>query len=385
MTTIISVSELNTMIKDELKTSFTNKISVKGEISGYKKYGTTIYANLKDDSAIINIIKFKYNMTDKFNNGDLVIATGNIDFYIKNGNINLVCSSIELMGEGNILKHLEKIKLKYNELGYFDNKKPFPLNIKSIGIITAKDGAALQDILFVLNSNKFNGSVYIKNSSVQGNECPNSICSGIQFFNIYEKKVDIIMITRGGGSIDDLMGFSDPIVVEAIHKSNIFTMSAVGHEVDNMLSDYVADIRAPTPSIGAELICKKCINKELLIDNYKNKLSYGYSIIKNKLTHITNNLSTIKNKMYISVYEKNNKMIDNLDNIFSTIIQKRLDNIHTNIDMTKSNFELIKNNEYNMLLIHKRRQITNIDDIYDGIYDIKMNGKIRKINIKILD
>ena len=80
MTTIISVSELNTMIKDELKTSFTNKISVKGEISGYKKYGTTIYANLKDDSAIINIIKFKYNMTDKFNNGDLVIATGNIDF-----------------------------------------------------------------------------------------------------------------------------------------------------------------------------------------------------------------------------------------------------------------------------------------------------------------
>ena len=385
MTTLISVSELNTMIKDELKTSFTNNISVKGEISGYKKYGTTIYANLKDDTAIINIIKFKYNMTDKFNNGDLVIATGNIDFYIKNGKINLICSSIDLMGEGNILKHLEKLKLKYNELGYFDNKKLFPLNIKSIGIITAKDGAALQDILFVLNSNKFNGSVYIKNSSVQGNECPNSICSGIQFFNTYEKIVDIIMITRGGGSIDDLMGFSDPAVVEAIHKSNIFTMSAVGHEVDNMLSDYVADIRAPTPSIGAELICKKCINNDLLIDNYKNKLSYGYNIIKNKLTHITNNISTIKNKMYISVYEKNNKMIDNLDNIFSTIIKKRLDNIRNNIDMTKSNFELIKNNEYNMLLIHKRKQITNIDDIYDGIYDIKMNGKIRKINIKILD
>ena len=385
MTTLISVSELNTMIKDELKTSFTNNISVKGEISGYKKYGTTIYANLKDDTAIINIIKFKYNMTDKFNNGDLVIATGNIDFYIKNGKINLICSSIDLMGEGNILKHLEKLKLKYNELGYFDNKKLFPLNIKSIGIITAKDGAALQDILFVLNSNKFNGSVYIKNSSVQGNECPNSICSGIQFFNIYEKNVYIIMITRGGGSIDDLMGFSDPAVVEAIHKSNIFTMSAVGHEVDNMLSDYVADIRAPTPSIGAELICKKCINNDLLIDNYKNKLSYGYNIIKNKLTHITNNISTIKNKMYISVYEKNNKMIDNLDNIFSTIIKKRLDNIRNNIDMTKSNFELIKNNEYNMLLIHKRKQITNIDDIYDGIYDIKMNGKIRKINIKILD
>ena len=385
MTTLISVSELNTMIKDELKTSFTNNISVKGEISGYKKYGTTIYANLKDDTAIINIIKFKYNMTDKFNNGDLVIATGNIDFYIKNGKINLICSSIDLMGEGNILKHLEKLKLKYNELGYFDNKKLFPLNIKSIGIITAKDGAALQDILFVLNSNKFNGSVYIKNSSVQGNECPNSICSGIQFFNTYEKIVDIIMITRGGGSIDDLIGFSDPAVVEAIHKSNIFTMSAVGHEVDNMLSDYVADIRAPTPSIGAELICKKCINNDLLIDNYKNKLSYGYNIIKNKLTHITNNISTIKNKMYISVYEKNNKMIDNLDNIFSTIIKKRLDNIRNNIDMTKSNFELIKNNEYNMLLIHKRKQITNIDDIYDGIYDIKMNGKIRKINIKILD
>jgi exodeoxyribonuclease VII large subunit len=228
----ISVSELNILIKDELKKTIPYKLCIKGELSGYKKYGNSIYANLKDDNAIINIIKFRANQ-DNFKSGDLVLINGNIDYYIKNGNLNLICNKIELTGEGNIQKKINDLKQKYENLGYFDNKKPFPKNIKSIGIITAKDGAALQDILFVLNSHKFTGNIYIKNSPVQGIDCPHGICDAIQFFNKSDKSnksnnIDLIMITRGGGSIDDLIGFSDPNVIEEIYKSKIFTMSAIG-------------------------------------------------------------------------------------------------------------------------------------------------------------
>ena len=387
----ITVSELNNIIKDELKNSFTQKICVRGELSGYKKYNNTIYANLKDDKSSINIIKFKCNSQDNFNSGDLVLINGNIDYYIKNGVINFMCSNITHTGEGNIQKQLENLKQKYQNLGYFDNKKEFPKNIKSIGIITAKDGAALQDILFVLNSNKFNGTIYVKNSPVQGIDCPRGICSGIKYFNeskinnskINNNSVDLIMITRGGGSIDDLMGFSHPTVIEEIHKSNIFTMSAVGHEIDNMISDYIADIRAPTPSIGAEIICKNCINRDEIIKKYREKLDYSKQIIINRIKMIKHNFFVIKKKMYIQTYEKNNDKINKFDKIFTDIIMSKFNFIKNDIDKIKSNLDILKHNDYNAIILQNNKIIKNIDDIKDGIYNIKINGKTKKIKIKI--
>ena len=384
----ISVSELNILLKDELKKTFPEKICVKGEISGYKKYGTTIYANLKDDISIINLIKFRAT-NDNFNNGDLVIATGNIDYYIKNGNINFVANKIELTGEGNIQKRLENLKIKYENLGYFHNKKSFPTNIKSIGIITAKDGAALQDILFVLNSNKFEGNIFIKNSPVQGIDCPKGVCSGIKYFNEFQKngqKIDLIMITRGGGGIDDLMGFSDSTVIEEIYNSKIFIMSAVGHEVDNMLSDFVADIRAPTPSIGAEILCKNCINKDILIKNYKDKIGLSKEIIINKINFVQKYFFSIKKKMYNNVYEKNSNKINKFDNILDGTIKNKFMYIKNIIENLKSNIDILKNNDYNAILIKNNKFIKTIEDIKDGeIYDIKISGKTRKIKIELVN
>jgi len=389
---IISVTELNILIKDEIKKNIPTKLCVRGELSGYKKYGTTIYSSLKDDTSNINIIKFKANQ-DNFSNGDLVLINGNVDYYIKNGNINFLCNKMELTGEGNIQKKLNDLKNKYENLGYFDNKKTFPKDIKSIGIITAKDGAALQDILFVLNSHKFTGNIYIKNSPVQGIDCPRGICDGIKYFNQFNinkqnNKVDLIMITRGGGSIDDLMGFSDPNVIEEIHKSTIFTMSAVGHEIDNMLSDFVADIRAPTPSIGAEIICKICVNKNQLIENYKEKLHFSKNIIINKIDNIKKNFFLIKKKMYTSLYDKNNNKIDKLDKILNNLVFDKFKNIRNNIDKLKSNIDLLKNNEYNALIIRNNKQIKSIDDIKnseENLYEIKINGKIKKVKILPFD
>jgi len=388
MSNILTVSELNVLLKDELKKIFNQKISVKGEISGYKKYNNTIYANLKDDISSISIIKFRCE-NDIVANGDMVEINGNIDYYIKNGNINFVCNKIINTGIGNIQKQLENLKKKYQNLGYFDNKKTLPKNIKSIGIITAKDGAALQDILFVLNSNKFDGEIYIMNSPVQGIDCPNGICKAIKYFNESEINIDLLMITRGGGGIDDLMGFSHPNVIEEIFKSKIFTMSAVGHEVDNMLSDFVADIRAPTPSIGAEIICKNSINKNDYIIKYKEKcmekLTYSKQLIENKLNLLKRNFCSIKKKMYLNHYEANKNKIEMLNNMYINLINKKFSLIKNNTENIKSNISILKHNEYNVILLKNNISITDIDDISNGIYDVKINGKTKKIKISLLN
>ncbi len=378
----ITVSELNSFLKDILKNNTQKNIRVKGELSGYKKYNNTIYATLKDDLSAINLIKFK--VQEDFKNGDLVIVSGSVDFYSKNGNINLVCNKIELAGEGLILKKLNDTKMKYQNLGYFDNKKEFPKQIKSIGIVTASGGAALQDILFVLNSNKFDGKIYVKNSPVQGIDCPKGICAGIKYFNS-SKEVDLIMITRGGGSIDDLMGFSDPSVIEEIYKSEIFVMSAVGHEVDNMLSDFAADIRAPTPSIGAEMISKAGPNKMLKLETYKDKLGMYDTLLKNKFDFLKKNLFSAKKKMYLTVYDNNNKKIFELDKILDKILFDRILSVKSDLKNIKSNIDLIKTSQYNAVLIKKNKLIKSIDDIDDGVYYIKISGKMKKIDIKIIE
>ena len=346
-----------------------------------------MYATLKDESSSINIVKFK--LTEDFQNGNMVMATGNIEFYSKNGNINFLCNHIELVGEGLILKKLETLKQKYTDMGYFINKKKFPENIKSIGIVTATSGAALQDILFVLNSNKFDGSIYIKNSPVQGVDCPKGICSGIKFFNEFlnksGNKVDLIMITRGGGSIDDLMGFSDSSVIEEIHKSDLFVMSAVGHEVDNMLSDYVADIRAPTPSIGAEMISKSGPNILLKIESYKDKCIMYDNFIKNRFINVKKSLVSTKKKMYNNFYESNNKKINIFNDTIDKLLLGRFSNIRIEINNIKSTIDFIKNSEYNAVILKKNKIIKSIDDITNNIYTIKIGGKTKKIEIKIIN
>ncbi len=382
----ITVTQLNLFIKDILKENTQRNIKIKGELSGYKKYNNTVYATLKDDKSAINIIKFK--VQEDFKNGDLVIVSGSVDFYAKSGNINLVCNSIELQGEGIILKKLFELKTKYDKMGYFNNKKEFPKTINSIGLVTAASGAALQDILFVLNSNKFDGKIFIKNSPVQGNDCPAGICKGIKYFNDFKynnNPVDLIMITRGGGDIDDLMGFSSPLVIEEIYKSDIFIMSAVGHEVDNMLSDFVADIRAPTPSIGAEMICKATVNKTNQIELYRDKISNYNTIIKSKLENVRRNFNSTKKKMYLNIYDQNKTRLKAIEDSVNSILHNKLSSIKQDLNNIKLNIDLIKNSEYNAVLIKNNKPIKSIDDIKDGVYYIKIAGKLKKIDIKIYE
>jgi exodeoxyribonuclease VII large subunit len=325
---VYTIQDLNKLIKKSINETFDNQISIIGEIYNYKKAHNNIFASLRDKNASVNIVcfsKINYNI----NNGSQVIATGKIDYYSKNGNINFIVTSFKKDSEefGEIYKIYESTKNKFENKGYFNNKKLRPNRINNIGIITSNNGAALQDILYVLKNNNFNGNIYIKDCLVQGESCHKSISSGIKYFNDNkDKNIDILLITRGGGSFDDLMGFSHDDVLEEIHKSKYYTISAVGHEIDFMLSDFVSDLRAPTPSIAAEIICSQ--QKEET-DNMR-ILDHFTKMIKENI------INKIKiNKITLNKIENDMKYINPINKIRS-IYEKMLDDMKMNI-MNKIN------------------------------------------------
>jgi exodeoxyribonuclease VII large subunit len=301
-----TVTELSDNIKNLINKEFKNHyITVTGEISNLKHSGKHTYFTLKDDTTQISVVFFGVNVDNK--QGDKVEVIGRLEFYTKNGHINFVGTSIKIMGIGSLHTEYEKIRTEYEKKGYFNNRKQLPKSVKKIGVVTSENGAALQDFLYVLRKNNFIGDVCIYDCSVQGNNCPNTVASGIKFFNnafypmfeedneqepfdendkyiIHKTKkntyddsddeieVDIIIVTRGGGSFEELMGFSHPKVIEAIYASKKYIISAVGHEVDNMLSDFVANYRAPTPSVAGEVICSINQNKIKQISLLENSL-----------------------------------------------------------------------------------------------------------------
>ena len=172
----------------------------------------------------------------------------------------------------------------------------------------------------------------------------------------------------------------------------VLPMLLIPIAIRDIAYDFVADIRAPTPSIGAEIICKNCVNKNQLIENYKEKLHFSKSIIINKIDIIKKNFFSIKKKMYTTLYNKNNDKIDRLDKILDNLVYDRFRNIRNNIDKLKSNIELLKNNEYNAMIIKNNKIIKSINEIYNeedneedneenNIYEIKINGKTKKVKI----
>jgi exodeoxyribonuclease VII large subunit len=294
-----NVSELNQEIKKIIDNFSSNKIEVSGEISNLKISNNHLFATLKDEKSCINIVYWSFGYLKepiKLSNGDNIKITGKITQFTKSGNISFKIFDLEKIdGVGSFHKEYEELKKKYSELGYFDNKKEYPKKINNIGIITALKGAALQDMIFLLEKNMFVGNVYVKGCYVQGNNCPDSVTKNIELLdnwtNDKNEKLDLIVITRGGGSLEDLSGFSSPKIIEAIHKCSIFTVSAIGHEIDFMLSDFAADLRAPTPSIAAEMICE-----------FQNKNKENYEIIReNILVNMGDNIKDI-------IHELNNRI-----------------------------------------------------------------------------
>lgn len=254
----LSVTELTSLIKKTLMGGFYD-LNVEGEISNFRPAASGHwYFTLKDEGAMVNAVMFrgKSSMLGFIpKDGDRVLVTGAIDVYEKRGTYQIICSTMSQAGEGNLRARLEQLKNHYAALGYFDpaTKQEIPKDPKRIAVVTSETGAALRDILQVLGRRASGVDVVILPTLVQGDQAATSIAARIRQADKFLLG-DVIIVARGGGSLEDLMPFSDPLVIEAIHDCSTPVISAVGHEIDWMLSDYVADLRAPTPSAAAEMV-----------------------------------------------------------------------------------------------------------------------------------
>ncbi len=256
----LSVSELTSLIKTTLEGSFYG-LTVEGEISGFRPASTGHwYFSLKDQGAVIGCCMWRSTVPRvafKPRDGMKVIVTGSISVFEPRGSYQIICTSMKVAGEGDILAMLEERKRKYDALGYFDQskKKPIPRHPGRVAIITSPTGAALQDILQITGRRNMGMDLIILPAVVQGDGAAPTIAARIREVNEF-LLADVMIVGRGGGSIEDLLPFSEECVIEAIHESEIPVISAVGHEIDWALSDFVADLRAPTPSAAAELVCE---------------------------------------------------------------------------------------------------------------------------------
>lgn len=258
MKNIYSVGQVNTYIKNMFAQDFMmQRISVKGEVSNCKYHSSGhIYFTLKDAVGTISAIMFAGNrrgLAFPMKEGDKVIVTGSIEVYERDGKYQLYAREIALDGAGNLYLKFEALKRELEEMGMFapEYKKPIPKYIRRLGIVTAPTGAAVQDIRNIARRRNPYVQLILYPALVQGDGAANSIINGIHALDALG--VDVIVVGRGGGSIEDLWAFNEEEVARAIFECETPVISAVGHETDTTIADYVADMRAPTPSAAAEL------------------------------------------------------------------------------------------------------------------------------------
>ena len=273
----ISVTELNKYIKDKIdKDEMLNNVFVKGEISNYKHHYTGhLYFTLKDENSLIKCIMFKgYAANLKFEpkDGMKVTIFGSVSVFERDGVYQIYVKAMQEDGIGSLYKAYEEMKAKLEKEGLFhqSHKKKIPLMPRCIGVLTSNTGAVIRDIINV--STRRNPNVYIKllPVPVQGLGAAEKIVDAIKTMN--EKKLaDVIIVARGGGSLEDLWPFNEEIVARAIYDSELPVISAVGHETDFTIADFVADLRAPTPSAAAELAVPNIADIKLKLDGYNNR------------------------------------------------------------------------------------------------------------------
>lgn len=285
---IYTVTQISGEIKAILEDSYPG-VWLRGEISNFKLYSSGhMYFSLKDENAQINAVMFQNANTGLIfapEDGMGVLVYGRVSSYPKRGDYQIIVNHMEQYGAGDLFASYEKLKKKLEEEGLFDesSKKEIPLLVNKIGIVTSRDGAALRDILKVLDGLDVNVEALIYPVRVQGTEAEKEIPEAISYLNKQHKELDVLLVGRGGGSIEDLWAFNTEPVARAIYQSAIPVVSCVGHEVDFTIADFVADMRAPTPSAAAEMVVRRKRDaKSRLEDIRKNLVSAAESVLNGK-------------------------------------------------------------------------------------------------------
>lgn len=293
---ILSVLQINEYIRATIDhDAFLSSVAIRGEISNYKMYPSGHhYFSLKDENASLRCVIFRGNAIHlKFRpeNGMRIVALGKIAVYPRDGMYQLYCTTMMMDGVGDLHAAFEQLKYKLAAQGLFDasHKKPLPAYPKCIGVVTSSAGAAIHDILRILRKRYPLVKVKLLPVRVQGTEAPAEIAAAIRYANRYEL-ADLLIVGRGGGSLEDLWAFNDETVAKAIYESKIPVISAVGHEPDVTISDYVADVRAATPSNAAELAVP---DQDALRQNLDTAFAAMQSSLQRRLTNARKQLNLL--------------------------------------------------------------------------------------------
>ncbi|MCL2737765.1 MAG: exodeoxyribonuclease VII large subunit [Alphaproteobacteria bacterium] len=326
---VFSVSDAAALLKGVVETAFP-VIKIRGELSQITRATSGhIYMTIKDTAAAISVIIWRgtpvnFNLAD----GLEVIVTGKFTTYPARSNYQIVVSEIEMAGAGAILKMLEERKRKLSAEGLFDvaRKRTLPRFPGVIGIVTSPTGAAFQDIQNRLRE-RFPVRVMLYPAQVQGDAAAKEVAAGIEYFN-KQKNVDVIIVARGGGSLEDLLPFSEEIVVRAVAASEIPIVSGVGHEPDWMLVDFAADVRAPTPTGAAEIVVPTKISIIAEIENLSHRLTNGFISRLQSFRHIIAGLAVKSPKQMIM---ERAQRLDDIGARMNIILQNKMNTARQSI------------------------------------------------------
>ena len=337
---IFTVCEISGIIKEMLEGVLAN-VRIEGEISNLKTAASGhIYFDLKDEDALISAVLFKgYARGIKLKEGDKVCVKGDISCYMKAGRYQIIVRSVEVKTIGDLYARFEALKAQLAEEGLFDaeNKLPLPKFPSVIGVITSPTGAAIRDIMSVLSRRAKHVQVILAPSLVQGEGAKENIVKALKDLNKITPKPDVILLGRGGGSIEDLWCFNEEEVVRAVVKSKIPVISCVGHEVDFTLTDFAASLRAPTPSAAAELVVQNAQDMLKHLDNLKRLLAVSLDA---KYTNLQTRLNAvIKNK----IFKKPSLICLPTEQELDDLREKLFNNFTNLINKKEHSLELLKN------------------------------------------
>jgi len=383
----LSISEINRIIKYTIEGN-ENLLSVylKGEISNIKYHSRGhLYFSLKDENSKINAVMFNYSRYLTFNpkDGDSVLVHGRISVYEASGSYQIYVDNMQMDGIGNLYVLFEELKKKLSKEGLFDqeHKKKIKRVPRKIGVITAPTGAAVRDIISTINRRFPMTEIYLFPTLVQGENAASNIVRMIEYANTFDD-IDTIILGRGGGSIEDLWAFNEEVVARAIYNSRIPIISGVGHEIDFTISDFVADLRAPTPT-GAALMATPDIEevkryfktaRERCNISIENKLySYNQLLNKFKSNYILNNP--------IRLYEMKEQKLDNLYDRLNNYIKNYINNYKSILDKYKVNYIL---NNPKVLYENRNNNLLKLkSDLYKSINLIYNNNQNRLNTLKL--
>ena len=394
----LDISEANSYIKRILTNDpILYNLRVKGEISNFKVHSSgNVYLSLKDEKSKLNCIIFRSNYDKSLNldNGVKIIVSGYISVYERDGAYQLYINKVEIEGIGNLYIEFNKLKEKLKKEGLFDTKykKEIPKMPKSIGVVTSPTGAVIRDIINVTKRRFPKVDIKLYPVNVQGEKSAKDICEGIDFFNKM-KNVDTIIVGRGGGSLEELWSFNEEIVAREIFKSKIPIISAVGHETDFTICDFVSDMRAPTPSAAAEIATPDLSEIYYRLDNIRNRMNRSLNnqvILDNE--KLENTFEKINN--YMKNYVIRDKVIQ-LDQIYDKINLRLEQNLETSKEKLSKKAALLHNLsplatinrgysivEKNNEVINSIEEVHINDEINITLKDGSLQCNVNKINSK---